>query len=203
MTAATIVIAPSNPIVSVGPILAVPGMRDRLDAARARGARIVAVSGIIGGRALKGPADRMLATLGHEPTALGVARAYAGLIDTFVLDDVDSALAPEVEALGIRAVVADIIMTDDDSRARPCRGPSFGPLRTGAVQSYSDVRAGREPSGGTRRGTSGRSCASAGRGRSGRRSRRRARSRSSRLIAIPLTAFSASPTTQPARGRRR
>ncbi len=116
-TAEIVVIAPSNPIVSVGPILAVPGIRAGLDAARARGARIVAVSGIIGGRALKGPADRMLASLGHEPTALGVARAYAGLIDTFVLDTVDAALAPDVEALGIRAVVADTIMTDDDSRA--------------------------------------------------------------------------------------
>ena len=119
--ATAIVIAPSNPIVSVGPILAVPGMTDRLVAARARGTRIVAVSGIVGGKALKGPADRMLATLGHEPTAVGVARGYAGLIDTFVLDAVDAALAPEVEGLGLRAVVADTIMTDDESRARLAR----------------------------------------------------------------------------------
>jgi LPPG:FO 2-phospho-L-lactate transferase len=113
-----LVVAPSNPIVSIGPILAVPGMSDALVAAGARGARIVAVSGIIGGKALKGPADRMLATLGHEPTATGVARGYVGLVDTFVLDTVDAALAPDVEALGIRAVVADTIMTDDASRAR-------------------------------------------------------------------------------------
>jgi LPPG:FO 2-phospho-L-lactate transferase len=113
-----VVIAPSNPIVSVGPILAVPGMPELLAAARDRGARIVAVSGIIGGKALKGPADRMLASLGHEPSALGVARGYAGLIDTFVLDAVDAALAPAIEALGIRAVVTDTIMTDDASRAR-------------------------------------------------------------------------------------
>jgi LPPG:FO 2-phospho-L-lactate transferase len=113
-----VIIAPSNPIVSVGPILAVPGMSEALAGARARGARIIAVSGIVGGKALKGPADRMLASLGHEPTALGVARGYAGLIDTFVLDAVDAALAPEVEALGIRAVVTDTIMTDDASRAR-------------------------------------------------------------------------------------
>jgi LPPG:FO 2-phospho-L-lactate transferase len=119
--ATTIVVGPSNPIVSIGPILAVPGLTDRLATARARGARIVAVSGIVGGKALKGPADRMLASLGHEPTALGVARGYAGLIDTFVLDAVDAALAPEVEALGIRAVVADTIMTDDASRARLAR----------------------------------------------------------------------------------
>jgi LPPG:FO 2-phospho-L-lactate transferase len=116
--AATIVIAPSNPIVSIGPILAVPGMRGAVDAARARGARVVAVSGIIGGKALKGPADRMLASLGHEASALGVARSYVGLVDTFVLDTVDAALVGDVEALGIRAVVADTIMTDDASRTR-------------------------------------------------------------------------------------
>jgi LPPG:FO 2-phospho-L-lactate transferase len=116
-----VVIAPSNPIVSIGPILAVPGLTELLAAARSRGARFVAVSGIIGGKALKGPADRMLASLGHEPTALGVARGYAGLIDTFVLDEVDAALAPAVEALGIHAVVTDTIMTDDASRARLAR----------------------------------------------------------------------------------
>jgi LPPG:FO 2-phospho-L-lactate transferase len=116
-----VVIAPSNPIVSIGPILAVPGMTELLVAARARGARFIAVSGIIGGKALKGPADRMLASLGHEATALGVARGYAGLIDSFVLDVADEALAPEVEALGIRGVVTDTIMTDDASRARLAR----------------------------------------------------------------------------------
>jgi LPPG:FO 2-phospho-L-lactate transferase len=116
-----IVIAPSNPIVSIGPILAVPGMTERLAAARGRGARIAAISGIVGGKALKGPADRMLASLGHEPTALGVARGYVGLIDIFVLDTVDAGLAPEVEALGLRTVVTDTIMTDDASRARLAR----------------------------------------------------------------------------------
>jgi len=116
--ATIVVIAPSNPIVSVGPILAVPGISDGLSNARHRGARVVAVSGIVGGKALKGPADRMLATLGHEPTAVGVARGYAGLIDAFVLDTIDAALAPEVEALGVAAVVADTVMTDDASRTR-------------------------------------------------------------------------------------
>jgi LPPG:FO 2-phospho-L-lactate transferase len=116
--AGVIVVAPSNPIVSVGPILAVPGLAPALAAARARGTRIAAVSGIVGGKALKGPADRMLASLGHEPTALGVARGYAGLIDVFVLDTVDATLAPGVEALGIQPMVTDTIMTDDDSRAR-------------------------------------------------------------------------------------
>ena len=119
--ATAIAIAPSNPIVSIAPILAVPGMTELLAGARARGSRIVAVSGIVGGKALKGPADRMLASLGHEPTAVGVARGYAGLVDTFVLDTIDAAYAPEVEALGLRVVVADTIMTDEDSRARLAR----------------------------------------------------------------------------------
>ncbi len=116
--AVAIVICPSNPLVSIGPILAVPGIRERLAAARARGAPVAAVSPIIGGRALKGPADRMLASLGHEPSALGVARLYADLADAFVLDREDAALAPAVEALGLRPVVTDTVMTDDASRAR-------------------------------------------------------------------------------------
>jgi len=119
--AEVIVIAPSNPIVSVGPILAVPGMSEALATARSRGVPIVAVSGIVGGKALKGPADRMLTSLGHESSALGVARLYRGLVDVFVLDTVDADLAGAVEALGLRAVVTDTIMTDDASRARLAR----------------------------------------------------------------------------------
>jgi LPPG:FO 2-phospho-L-lactate transferase len=113
-----IVIAPSNPLVSVAPILAVPGMRDAIAGARQRGAMVTAVSPIIGGRALKGPADRMLASMGHEVSALGVARLYADLADVFVLDLEDGALAPAVEALGMRALVTDTVMRDDASRAR-------------------------------------------------------------------------------------
>ena len=111
-------IAPSNPIVSVGPILAIDEIRAALDRARERGVRIVAVSGIVGGKALKGPADRMLASLGHESSALGVARIYADLATDFVLDAVDADLAPSIEALGLRAHVTDTIMTDDAARAR-------------------------------------------------------------------------------------
>jgi len=116
--ARVILVAPSNPIVSVGPILTVPGMVESLAAARSRGVPIVAVSGIVGGRALRGPADRMLASLGRESSALGVARNYRGLIDGFVLDRVDAALAPEVEALGLRSLVTGTLMTDDAARAR-------------------------------------------------------------------------------------
>jgi len=119
--AETIVIAPSNPIVSIGPILAVPGVRDLFAAARRGGTPVLAVSPIVGGKALKGPADRMLVSLGHEASALGVARLYAGLVDGFVVDTVDAALAPAVEALGMRTLVTDTVMTDDASRERLAR----------------------------------------------------------------------------------
>ena len=85
---------------------------------RSRRARSRRSSPIIGGKALKGPADRMLAALGHEASALGVARLYADLCDVFVLDAVDAGLAPSVAALGLRPLVTDTIMTDDASRAR-------------------------------------------------------------------------------------
>jgi len=113
-----IVLAPSNPLVSIAPILAVGAISDALRRARARGVRIVAVSGIVGGKALKGPADRMLASLGHESSALGVARLYAELATDFVLDMVDADLSPAIEALGLRVRVTDTVMTDDAGRAR-------------------------------------------------------------------------------------
>jgi LPPG:FO 2-phospho-L-lactate transferase len=116
--ATLVVIGPSNPIVSIGPILAIDGIRRRLDRLRERGVRVVALSPIVGGRALKGPADRMLESLGHEVSALGVARMYQGLADVFVLDDVDASLAPAVNALGMHAVATDTVMTDDPAAIR-------------------------------------------------------------------------------------
>ena len=116
--ASAVVLCPSNPLVSVGPILSVPGMRDLVAAARGRGVPVAAVSPIIGGRALKGPADRMLASLGLESSALGVARLYADLVDVFVLDTVDAGSTAAIEALGMSTLVTDTIMTDDASRAR-------------------------------------------------------------------------------------
>ena len=113
-----IVIAPSNPIVSIGPILALPGISDALAEARDPGTPIVAVSGIIGGKALKGPADRMLTSLGHDSSALGVARLYAGVATTFVLDGTDADATAAIADLGLRPVVADTIMTDDAARTR-------------------------------------------------------------------------------------
>lgn len=120
--AQVIVIGPSNPFVSIRPILAVPGLEAELQVARSGGTPVIAVSGILGGRAVKGPADRMLASLGHEVSALGVARQYTGVADVFVLDEVDANLAPAVEALGMRAVVMPTLMTDAASRERVARG---------------------------------------------------------------------------------
>jgi LPPG:FO 2-phospho-L-lactate transferase len=117
-SAEAIVIAPSNPFVSVRPILSVGGIEAGLQTARSRAAPVVAVSGIVGGTALKGPADRMLVSLGHEASALGVARQYTGIADVFVLDTVDAALEPEIRDLGLRTVVTDTIMRDDAGRAR-------------------------------------------------------------------------------------
>jgi LPPG:FO 2-phospho-L-lactate transferase len=113
-----IVIAPSNPVVSIDPILAVDGIRPALIGARDRGVPIVAISGIVGGKALKGPADRMLASLGEVSSAVGVAARYQGLISKFVMDDTDAALVDSVEILGIPTLVTDTIMTDDAARAR-------------------------------------------------------------------------------------
>jgi LPPG:FO 2-phospho-L-lactate transferase len=116
--AEVIVIAPSNPVVSIGPILAVRGMTSALAESRDRGVPVIAVSGIIGGKALKGPADRMLASLGHESSAVGVARLYADVATAFVLDSVDTELAPAIEALGLTTHVTDTVMGDDAGRAR-------------------------------------------------------------------------------------
>lgn len=116
--ASIIIGCPSNPLVSLGPILAVPALRERLRAAS--GTR-VAISPIVGGKALKGPADQMLATLGHDVSPLGVARLYADFLDGFVLDEIDAALAPAIEALGQRTLVTRTIMGDTADRVRLAR----------------------------------------------------------------------------------
>jgi LPPG:FO 2-phospho-L-lactate transferase len=115
-----IVIGPSNPIVSIGPILA--GPIAGLVGGRARaGIPVVAVSPIVGGVALKGPADRMLLSLGHESSARGVARIYRDLATAFVLDAVDADLEPDIAALGFRTLVTDTVMADAAGRARLAR----------------------------------------------------------------------------------
>jgi LPPG:FO 2-phospho-L-lactate transferase len=120
-TADVIVIGPSNPIVSIGPILAVPGIAEMLAAARSRGVPVVAVSPIIGGKALKGPADRMLASLGYGSSASAVAGLLRPSIDAFVLDTTDAELEPEIAGLGLRTLATDTVMADDAGRARLAR----------------------------------------------------------------------------------
>jgi LPPG:FO 2-phospho-L-lactate transferase len=103
-----VLICPSNPVVSIGPVLAVPGVRD---AVAARRDLVVAVSPIIAGAAIKGPADRMLAELGFESSVIGVARVYAPVAATLIVDEADAGLAPGVRAEGMRCVVAPTIMS--------------------------------------------------------------------------------------------
>jgi len=110
----TIVICPSNPVISIGPILAVPGIREVLVARREH---VVAVSPIIGGAPVKGPADRLMAPLGIEVSCVGVARAYAEICSSLVIDAVDAERAAEVEAVGVHAVVTDTLMRSPEIAA--------------------------------------------------------------------------------------
>ncbi len=113
-TTPCVVIAPSNPLVSIGPLLAMPQLRDVLVRRRDR---VVGVSPIVAGAALKGPADRMLVELGHEPSVVGVARIYAPFCSTFIIDDQDADRADEVRALGMRCIVTDTIMKSPEVSA--------------------------------------------------------------------------------------
>ncbi|MDQ1431452.1 MAG: 2-phospho-L-lactate transferase [Actinomycetota bacterium] len=107
--AETILVCPSNPVISIGPILAVPGVRDALVARRER---VVGVSPIIAGRPVKGPADRLMGPLGMDVSCVGIAREYRAFCSTLVIDSGDAGRAAEIEALGVHAVVADTLMTD-------------------------------------------------------------------------------------------
>lgn len=113
-----IVVCPSNPFVSVAPILAVPGVRTALAKATAPK---VAVTPIVGGQAIKGPAAKMLAELGHDVSALGVARYYKDWSDGFVLDAQDAGLARDIAALGLKVKVADTMMRNDADKRRLAR----------------------------------------------------------------------------------
>ena len=104
-----ILFCPSNPIVSIGPILAMPGIREAIKRSRAP---VVAISPIVGGAPVKGPADRLMRGVGVEVSARGVAELYRGLIDAFVIDERDADLAADIEAMGIRTRVLDTIMGD-------------------------------------------------------------------------------------------
>ncbi|MYK75449.1 MAG: 2-phospho-L-lactate transferase, partial [Acidimicrobiaceae bacterium] len=113
-----VVIAPSNPVVSIGPVLAVRGVAEALVARRERN---VAVSPIVAGAARKGPADRMLRELGEESSVVGVARRYREVVGTLVIDEADAALAPAVADVGVRAVVAPTIMSSPEAAAELAR----------------------------------------------------------------------------------
>ncbi len=106
--AESIVVCPSNPVVSIGPLTAVDGVLDRLVARRDR---VVGISPIVAGAALKGPADRLLREMGFESSVVGVARWYASWMGTLVIDESDAHLAASVEAEGVRCVVAPTIMS--------------------------------------------------------------------------------------------
>ncbi len=112
---AAVILAPSNPFVSLGPIFALRGVREVLRRGRAR---VAAISPIVGGKTIKGPADKMLRGLGMQASALAVARLYQDIAGIFVIDNLDRALAPEIEKLGMRAIVTDTIMTTPAKAAR-------------------------------------------------------------------------------------
>ena len=123
--AAAVLVTPSNPLVSIAPILAVPGLRDAL---RDTQAKVVAVSPIVGGAAIKGPAARMLRDQGLEASAVTIARLYADFLDAIVIDSVDADLAPQIEATdphgggrGLAVTVTDTIMSSMERKAALAR----------------------------------------------------------------------------------
>ncbi len=117
-SASAVILAPSNPFVSLGPILGLRGVREAL---RSVQRRVAAISPIVGGKTLKGPADEMLRGLGLEVSAVSVARLYRDIAGTFVLDRVDASRASEIEQLGMHAVIADTIMSSVQRAQRLAR----------------------------------------------------------------------------------
>jgi LPPG:FO 2-phospho-L-lactate transferase len=117
-SARAVIFCPSNPLVSLGTILAIPGVRQAL---RSTGARRLAISPIVAGGTIKGPADRMMRGLGWEVSAFGVAEAFGDMLDVMVIDEADAALADRIRGLGLRVVVADTIMRDAAAKAALAR----------------------------------------------------------------------------------
>jgi len=106
-TADRIIICPSNPLISIGPILAVPHVREQL---RTHKQKVFAICPIVGGKSLKGPSDKMLAQLGHEPTALGAAKLYADFTDIFIIDPADKSQSAAISALGMKVAILPTVM---------------------------------------------------------------------------------------------
>jgi len=117
-SASAIIVCPSNPVTSIGPILAVPGIRNALKKASAT---VVGVSPIIGASAISGPAHKLMSASGWEASALGVARVYADFLDVFVIAHEDKSLKAEIEELSVRAVTADIRMNSSADKKRLAR----------------------------------------------------------------------------------
>jgi LPPG:FO 2-phospho-L-lactate transferase len=113
-----IVVSPSNPLISIGPILAIPGIREAL---RERRADVVAVCPLVGGKSLKGPSDKMMAELGYEVSAAGAASLYRDICGTFVIDESDEATAAAIETLGMRVVVRPTVMKSAGDKERLAR----------------------------------------------------------------------------------
>jgi LPPG:FO 2-phospho-L-lactate transferase len=118
LEAAAVIICPSNPFISIGPILAVPGVREAL---RQTEATVIAITPIIGGRALKGPAADMLSDLGHEVSARAVAAMYRDFLDVFVLDEVDASMEAHISSLSMNAAVTNTVMNTLEDKQRLAR----------------------------------------------------------------------------------
>lgn len=108
-----VIICPSNPLISIGPILAVPGMRDLLKETKVQ---VTVISPVVGGASLKGPTDKMMAGLGMEVSATQVAKLYSDIADVFILDQQDEALKPEIEKLRMKVVITDTVMNDANKK---------------------------------------------------------------------------------------
>ncbi len=110
-----IILCPSNPILSIGPILAIPGIREALAKA---GGKIVGISPIVGGKALKGPLDRMMGTLGLEVSPYGVAQLYKGVLEGFVIDELDRGFSSKILGLGMKVTVTQTVMNSPEAKER-------------------------------------------------------------------------------------
>jgi LPPG:FO 2-phospho-L-lactate transferase len=113
-----IILCPSNPILSIGPILAIPGIRDSMSKTQAK---IVGISPIVGGKAVKGPLDRMMANLGLEVSPFGVAQLYKGLMKGYVIDQLDKSIAPKITSLGLRILTTNTLMDSTEAKIQLAR----------------------------------------------------------------------------------
>jgi LPPG:FO 2-phospho-L-lactate transferase len=110
-----IILCPSNPILSIGPILAIPEIRNTIAKTPAK---IVGISPIVGGKAIKGPLDQMMESLGLEVSPFGVAQLYKGLMRGYVIDDVDRAIIPKITSLGMRVIATKTVMDSEEAKSK-------------------------------------------------------------------------------------